>query len=99
MSVKGCKLHYKCIEEIAHFYTKLTAPELTLLLGGTTYMCHCLGKGTTCRPEVKLYYQHRQLQLGFHTIRYTLQNGDIFKIVDFILKCLLTSDGKSKLII
>ena len=33
------------------------------------------------------------------TIRYTLQNGDIFKIVDFILKCLLTSDGKSKLII
>ena len=38
MSVKGCKLHYKCIEEIAHFYTKLTAPELTLLLGGTTYM-------------------------------------------------------------
>ena len=66
MSVKGCKLHYKCIEEIAHFYTKLTAPKLTLLLGGTTYMCHCLGKGTTCRPEVKLYYQHRQLQLGFH---------------------------------
>ena len=24
--------------EIAHFYTKLTAPKLTLLLGGTTYM-------------------------------------------------------------
>ena len=38
MSVKGCKLHYKCIEEIAHFYTKLTAPKLTLLLGGTTSM-------------------------------------------------------------
>ena len=37
MSVKGCKLNYKCIEEIAHFYTKLTAPKLTLVLGGTTY--------------------------------------------------------------
>ena len=49
------------------------------------YMCHVLGKGTTCRLGLILSCSTYECNLNFSTMC-TSQNEEIYKIIDFYLR-------------